>query len=102
MISILKNKKAQEINITTIIIVILAVIALVVLVLGFTMGWNQLWQKVTGGQNTTQGSTADWKVAECNNKCAISDNAGYCAADCFNKTSQKPVDPRISCTYVCT
>ena len=101
MKSILKNKKAQEINITTIIIVILAVIALVVLVLGFTMGWNQLWQKVTGAQNVTQGTSADWKVVECNNKCSVNDKDGFCNAGCFNKATQKVIDSRISCSFIC-
>lgn len=97
-LSMLKNKKAQEINITTIIIVILAVLALVVLVLGFTMGWNQLWAKVTGGQNVTQGTDTDWDIADCNAKCSSNDVGGYCSAEC-----DKIVDPRLTCTSItCT
>ena len=94
----LRDKKAQEINITTIIIVILAVIALVVLVLGFTMGWNQLWQKVVGGQNVTQGTVKDWQVADCNAKCSSNDVGGYCNAGC-----DKLIDTRLTCTSItCT
>ena len=34
------NKKAQEMNITTLILLVLGVVVLIVLVLGFTKGWD--------------------------------------------------------------
>ena len=47
MNSILKEKKAQDITVTTIIIIVLALVVLVVLILGFTGGWTNLWGRIT-------------------------------------------------------
>ena len=44
----MENKKAQDVTITTIIIIILALVVLVVLIFGFTTGWGNLWEKITG------------------------------------------------------
>ena len=43
-----KSKKGAEMTIGTIIIIILALVVLVVLVYGFTVGWGNLWEKITG------------------------------------------------------
>ncbi|MBT4166483.1 hypothetical protein HOE04_05575 [archaeon] len=42
------NKKGAEMTVGTIVIIILALVVLVVLVMGFTTGWGNLWQKMTG------------------------------------------------------
>ena len=41
------NKKAIEMNVSTIIIVILAILVLVILALYFTGGMTKLWEKIT-------------------------------------------------------
>jgi len=43
-----KNKKAAEMTIGTIIVIILALVVLVVIVYGFTTGWGNLWEKIIG------------------------------------------------------
>jgi hypothetical protein len=61
-----KNKKAVELNITTIIVVILAVLALVIIALSFTGGMSQMWEWISsiwGGQAGIQEAQA---VATCN------------------------------------
>ena len=40
------NKKGQELSITTLVLLVLAVIILVVVVLGFTKGWNYIFDKI--------------------------------------------------------
>lgn len=42
------NKKGAEMTIGTIIIIVLALVVLVVLIFGFSSGWSNLWQKITG------------------------------------------------------
>lgn len=42
------NKKAVELNVATIIIVILAILVLVILALYFTGGMKSLWDQITG------------------------------------------------------
>ena len=69
------NKKGAEMTVGTIIIIVLALIVLVILVYGFSTGWTNLWEKVTGfggGEINVQsavqscqlacttGSTYDW------------------------------------------
>ena len=43
-----KGKKAAEMTIGTIVIIILALVVLVVIIYGFTTGWSNLWEKITG------------------------------------------------------
>jgi len=43
-----RGKHGAEMTIGTIIIIILALVVLVVLVYGFTTGWSNLWEKITG------------------------------------------------------
>jgi len=42
------NKAGAEMTIGTIIVIILALVVLVVLIYGFTTGWGNLWDKLTG------------------------------------------------------
>jgi hypothetical protein len=40
------NKKAQDLSIGTLILIVLGIVVLVLLILGFTMGWENLWNKI--------------------------------------------------------
>ncbi|MFH1425151.1 MAG: hypothetical protein ABIG28_00260 [archaeon] len=40
------NKKAQDLSIGTLILIVLGIIVLVLLILGFSMGWSNLWEKI--------------------------------------------------------
>jgi hypothetical protein len=42
------NKRGAEMTIGTIIVIILALVVLVVVIYGFTTGWGNLWQRITG------------------------------------------------------
>jgi hypothetical protein len=40
------NKKGQDLSIGTLILIVLGIIVLVLLILGFTIGWGNLWDKI--------------------------------------------------------
>lgn len=48
------NKKGQDLSIGTLILIVLGIIVLVLLVLGFSLGWGNLWEKINifGGGNS--------------------------------------------------
>ena len=65
MKGLIKNKKAVEINIATIIILVLAILVLVILALYFTGGMKNLWDMIIGKKMAyTTGAIEDAK-----NKC---------------------------------
>jgi len=61
-----KNKKAVELNVTTIIIVILAVLALVIIALAFTGGMGKMWQTIVSFFTGTSGLEARQVAQQCN------------------------------------
>ncbi|MBU4086708.1 MAG: hypothetical protein KKB21_03985 [Nanoarchaeota archaeon] len=72
------NKRAAEMTIGTLVIIVLAVIVLVVVALGFGMGWSNLWSKITvyfGG-----GSNVDSVIKPaCIYACTTNANYDYCS-----------------------
>lgn len=40
------NKKGQDLSIGTLILIVLGIVVLVILVLGFSLGWENLWNKI--------------------------------------------------------
>ena len=43
-----REKKAQQMTLSTIIIIVLGLVVLIFLIYGFSTGWGNLWQRVTG------------------------------------------------------
>jgi len=73
---VLMSKKAAELAVGTIVIIILALIVLVVLTMGFTMGWTQLWDKMigfSGGEDNVQTI-----VQQCSIACTAGSQYDYC------------------------
>lgn len=70
------NKKAVEINVTTIIVVILGILVLVVLALYFTGGMKDLWGKMIG----VRYDVTDIEMArsQCSLFCSANDKISYC------------------------
>lgn len=60
-----KNKRGQDLSIGTLILIVLGIIVLVLLILGFTMGWDNLWGKINifGGTATTADVVTACKLA---------------------------------------
>lgn len=42
------DKKGQELTLGTIILIVLGVVVLIFLIYGFSTGWGNLWQRITG------------------------------------------------------
>ncbi len=75
----MKNKKAIEMNITTIVVVILALLVLVILALYFTGGMQQLWERITGVAGTYDESEVTSARQLCTTFCVIEDEQSFCS-----------------------
>lgn len=70
------NKKGAEMTIGTIIIIILALVVLVILVYGFSTGWSNLWEKITGfGGGKVNVQTV---IQSCQLSCTTNSQYDYC------------------------
>ena len=70
----IKNKKGQELSIGTLVLIVIGVIVLVLLVLGFSMGWSNLFSKI----GIYQGSDETSAVTACRSYIGSNSLAGYC------------------------
>ncbi len=70
------NKRGQELSIGTTILIALGIILLVLLVLGFSIGWENLFSKI----GIFQGSDLSAMVAACKVAVASDSKASFC--DC--------------------
>ncbi len=72
------NKKAAEITTGTIIIIILALVVLVFLIVGFSMGWGNLWDSILniggGGKGNVQTI-----ITACELACQTESQYAYCS-----------------------
>jgi hypothetical protein len=78
----MENKKAQELSITTIILIILGLVVLVVLILGFTVGWGNIKSWIAPSNN----------VNEIAQQCAIACSTGQEYSFCSEKRILKAND----------
>ncbi|MEM0465439.1 MAG: hypothetical protein QXW97_01910 [Candidatus Pacearchaeota archaeon] len=69
------NKRGAEMTIGTIIVIILALVVLVVIIYGFTVGWSNLWQKITG---FSPKSNVHTHVQACQIACTSESKYDYC------------------------
>ena len=72
------EKRGQELSVGTLIIIVIGVIVLVLLVLGFSIGWEDLFAKI----GIAQGSDLSAMVAACKVAAASSSKASFC--ECKN------------------
>lgn len=91
--SILKtNKKAQDLSIGTLILIVLGIIVLVLLILGFSMGWSNLWEKI----NIFGGKTS---ISDVVNACnlAVTSNARYTYCNEFREVTVEGKKEWLNC-----
>lgn len=81
----MENKKAQNLSITTIILIILGVIVLVMLIVGVTMGWSNIKDWIAPSNNVQQ------IVSQCGIACAAGSKYDYC----FMKRELKSEDENL-------
>jgi len=72
----MESKKAQNLSITTIILIILGLVVLVVLIIGFTKGWGSVKEFFTGGTTETQQVST-----LCNLACTTEDTEAWCTQE---------------------
>jgi len=72
------NKKAVELNISTIIIVILAILVLVILALYFTGGMRFLWEKITPVPGAYEQTDLEQARSACGLYCSAREEASFC------------------------
>src|SRR3989344_6082380 len=87
------NKKAQDLSIGTLILIVLGIIVLVLLILGFSYGWSSLWEKINifGGG----GSSIADVVINCN--LAVTSNAVYTYCNDFKKVKVNNEVEYVNC-----
>lgn len=73
----MENRRGQGLSITTIVIIILAIVVLVFLVYGFSVGWNNLFDRVEniGGGAENVASI----VQACSLACSTNSQFDYCS-----------------------
>lgn len=86
------NKKGQEMSISTLVIIILAIVVLVLVVLGFTMGWSNLWGKINilGG-----GGGVETVIQAC--KLAVTSDSTFSYCNEFKKVTIDGQTQYINC-----
>lgn len=60
------NKKGQDLSIGTLILIVLGIVVLVLLILGFSLGWENLWEKINifgGGTNSVNDVATACRIA---------------------------------------
>ena len=70
------NKKGQEMSVATLVLIVIGIVVLVMLILGFTMGWQSLWNKINifGG-----GSDVSTVIQACTLAANAGDKYAYCS-----------------------
>jgi len=86
------NKRGQGLSIGTLILIVLGIVVLVLLVLGFSMGWSNLWEKINilGG-----GNSVSEVVTACN--LAVTQNLKYDYCQNFHKVKVDGKTEYLNC-----
>jgi hypothetical protein len=86
------NKRGQELSIGTLILIVLGIIVLVLLVLGFSIGWSQLFNKI----NIFSGSDLSAMVTACKVHAASNDATSYCEKKTVDKVEMNCIDAELA------
>lgn len=105
--SLVQNRKGQDLSIGTLILIVLGIVVLVLLILGFSMGWENLWEKINifgGGSSISAVATACDLAAQQDNKFAycqefkevtVGQDNEYLS--CEDQRIQPSLDNKLSC-----
>lgn len=86
----LLNKRGQELSIGTLVLIVLGIIVLVLLVLGFSIGWDNLFRKI----GIFQGNDISSVVTACNVAVSSQSQVSYCE---FKKISVDGETEYVNC-----
>jgi len=86
------NKKGQEMSVATLVLIVIGIVVLVMLILGFSMGWTNLWSKINifGG-----GSNVETVVQACKISASSGSTYSYCSE--FKKVTIDGKTQYINC-----
>ncbi|MEM4259164.1 MAG: hypothetical protein QXS38_00155 [Candidatus Pacearchaeota archaeon] len=70
------NKKGQEMSVATLVLVVIGIVILVLLILGFSMGWQNLWNKINILGPSSDISTV---IQSCQLAASSGDKYAYCS-----------------------
>ncbi len=88
------DKKGQELSVGTLILIVLGIVLLVLLILGFSLGWSNLWEKINiFGSGTSLESVAQ----KCSLAAASNSVVGYC--ETFSLVTVDGKKQYINCEY---
>jgi hypothetical protein len=82
------NKKAQNLSLTTIILIVLGIVLLVLLIWGFSTGWGNLWERINFWSG---GSNVDTIKQACDLACSTGSEAKYCSEVKTLKLNEKTI-----------
>ena len=88
----MQQKRGQELSIGTLVLIVLGIIVLVLLVLGFSMGWENLFSKI----GIFQGSDLSAMTTACKTAAASQSQASYCE---FKSARVDKEKKEINCEY---
>lgn len=104
VMEIKKNKRGMQLTISTLVVIVLAILVLVVLVVGFTMGWQQFWERITGYSS----SDFDNIKSACDTKCVTNSAYDFCCVErdldgetVFCTDGRFNIDCEINCEGIC-
>ena len=86
------KKKGQEMSVATLVLIVIGIVILVMLILGFSMGWQNLWGKINifGG-----GSNVETVVQACKLAATSESTFSYCSE--FKKVTIDSKTQYINC-----
>lgn len=86
------NKKGQDLSIGTLILIVLGIVVLVLLILGFSLGWSNLWDRINifGG-----GASLNDVVTACN--LAVTSQNSYAFCQDFRKIKTSAGTEYVNC-----
>ncbi|MFH1451544.1 MAG: hypothetical protein ABIF88_00015 [archaeon] len=73
------NKKGQDLTLGTIILIVLGIAVLIFLIFGFSTGWNNLWERITGFGGG--GVNVDTIKQSCAIACSTRSSYDFCELD---------------------
>ena len=88
------DKRGQELSVGTLILIVLGIVLLVLLILGFSLGWSNLWEKI----NIFSSSTSLESVVQ---KCSLAVTSNSLVSYC-ESFSQVTIDGKkqyVNCEY---
>ncbi|MBM3233062.1 hypothetical protein FJZ18_02760 [Candidatus Pacearchaeota archaeon] len=88
------NRRGQELSVGTLILIVLGIVLLVLLILGFSLGWSNLWEKI----NIFSSTTSLESIAQ---KCSLAVTSGSLLSYCesFTQITFEGKKQYVNCEY---